>query len=80
MKFISLSRHIQSHPDFAKKVAKNKDPQTRDLALQKILKEVMYEQSRQERELYKLYAKDEAFQRAFFDTMKRMVDEPELSI
>ena len=80
VKFISLSRHIQSHPDFAKKVAKNKDPQTRDLALQKILKEVMYEQSRQERELYKLYAKDEAFQRAFFDTMKRMVDEPELSI
>ena len=80
VKFITLSRHIQSHPDFAKKVAKNHDPQTRDIALHKILEDVMSNQRRQELDLYKLYAKDEAFKRAFFDTMKRMVDEPELSI
>jgi len=80
VKFVTLSRHIQSHPDFAKKVAKNKDPQTRDIALHKILEDVMSNQRRQEIELYKLYAKDDAFKRAFFDTMKRMVDEPELSI
>ena len=80
VKFVTLSRHIQSHPDFAKKVAKNRDPQTRDIALHKILEDVMSNQRRQELELYKLYAKDDAFKRAFFDTMKRMVDEPELSI
>lgn len=80
IKFINLSRHVKKHPDFAKKVAKNRDPQTRDMALQKILEDVMSNQRRQELELYKLYAKDEAFKRAFFDTMKRMVDAPELSI
>ncbi|MDB4622822.1 hypothetical protein OAE02_03625 [Akkermansiaceae bacterium] len=80
VKFITLSRHVQNHPDFAKKVAKNRDPQTRDIALEKILEDVMSNQRRQELELYKLYAKDEAFKKAFFDTMKRTVDEPELSI
>jgi type I restriction enzyme R subunit len=80
IKFVNLSHHIQKHPDFAKKVAKNRDPQNRDIALKKILEDVMSEQRRQEIDLYKLYAKDEAFKRAFFDTMKRMVDEPELAL
>ena len=80
VKFVSLSKHIQSHPDFAKKVAKNRDPQNRDIALHKILEEVMSKQRRQEIELYKLFAKDEAFKSAFFASMKRMVDEPELSL
>ena len=43
------------------------------LAFKRILDEVMRQQRKQELELYKLYAKDEAFYRAFFDTMKRMV-------
>lgn len=80
VKFVTLSRHIRTHRDFAKKVAKNRDPHTRDIALGKILEDVMSSQRRQELELYKLYAKDEAFKRAFFDTMKRMVDEPELAL
>ncbi|MGB0372880.1 MAG: type I restriction endonuclease subunit R [Opitutales bacterium] len=80
VKFITLSRHIQSHPDFDKKVAQNTDPQTRDIALHKILEDVMSNQRRQELELYKLYAKDEAFKTAFFQTMKRMVDEPRIAV
>ena len=80
VKFITLSRQIRNHRDFAKKVAKNRDPQTRNIALHKILEDVMSNQRRQELDLYKLYAKDEAFKLAFFDTMKRMVDEPELSL
>jgi len=78
VKFITLSNHVRNHPDFAKKVAKNTNTPTRDLALRKILEDVMSQQRRQELELYKLYAKDDAFKSAFFDTMKRMVDEPEL--
>ncbi len=80
VKFINLSRQIKSHRDFAKKVAKNHDPKTRDIALHKILEDVMLNQRRQELDLYRLYAKDEAFKQAFFGTMKRLVDEPELSI
>lgn len=78
VKFITLSKHIRNHPDFAKKVAKNPNRPTRDLALKAILADVMSKQRRQELELYKLYAQDDAFKSAFFDTMKRMVDEPEL--
>ena len=74
VKFISLSKHIQAHPDYQTKVAENKDTQNREIALKKILDEVMRAQRKKELELYKLYAKDDSFYQAFFDTMKRMLD------
>lgn len=78
MKFISISKHIQAHPDYQTKVADNKDSQNRDLAFKKILDDVMGQQRKKELELYKLYAKDESFYQALFDTMKRMIDNPRL--
>ena len=74
VKFISLSKSIQAHPDFQTKVAENSDEQNRDLAFKRILDDVMSKQRKQELDLYKLYAKDEAFYRAFSDTMKRMTN------
>lgn len=74
IKFVSLSKHIKAHPDYEAKVANNQDSQNSDLAFKKILDEVMAQRRRQELELYKLYAKDEAFQQALFDTMKRMAE------
>lgn len=79
VKFVTLNRHIQAHPDFRTKVAENRDSQNRDLALKKIIDEVMGQQRKRELELYKLYAKDESFYQAFFDTMKRMIDNPGLT-
>lgn len=73
IKFVSISKHIQAHPDYQEKVAENKDAQNRDLAFKKILDEVMGQQRRKELELYKLYVKDESFYQALFDTMKRLV-------
>ena len=73
IKFVSISNYIQAHPDYLEKVAENKDTQNRDLAFKKILDEVMGQQRRKELELYKLYAKDESFYQALFDTMKRLV-------
>lgn len=46
-------------------MADNPDRQNSSLAFAKILHEVMTAQRRKELELYKLYAKDEAFQQAF---------------
>lgn len=74
VKFLTLNKHVQAHPDFKLKVAENTDSQNRDLALKKIIDEVMGQQRKRELELYKLYAKDESFYQAFFDTMKRMVE------
>ncbi len=72
VKFINLTKSIQAHPDFQTKVAENTDEQNKDLAFKKILDDVMSKQRKQELDLYRLYAKDDAFYRAFFDTMKRM--------
>ncbi len=72
VKFINLTKSIQAHPDFLTKVAENSDVQNKDLAFKKILDDVMSKQRKQELDLYRLYAKDDAFYQAFFDTMKRM--------
>ena len=78
VKFISLTKSIQTHPDFQTKVAENTDEQNKNLAFQKILDDVMAKQRKQELDLYRLYAKDEAFKTAFFDTMKRMSDNTQI--
>lgn len=74
IKFISLTKSIKAHPDFQPKVMENTDIQNKNLAFQKILDDVMSQQRKQELDLYRLYAKDEAFKTAFFDTMKRMTE------
>lgn len=72
VKFVTLTKQIQAHPDYLTKVAQNKDVANRDLAFKKILDEIMSQQRKNELNLYKLYAKDDAFHQAFIDTMKRM--------
>lgn len=74
VKFIILSKSIKAHPDFQMKVVDNMDTQNQDLAFRKILDEVMSKQRKVELDLYRLYAKDDSFYQAFFDTMKRMVN------
>ncbi|MBL4560352.1 MAG: type I restriction endonuclease subunit R [Labilibaculum sp.] len=76
VKFIQLSKRIEAHPDFKTKFVENSDEQTSDLAFQKILDDVMSHQRKNEMDLYKLYAKDDSFYQAFFDTMKRIVSNP----
>ncbi|MCO6148945.1 type I restriction endonuclease subunit R [Flavobacterium sp. NRK1] len=73
VKFISLSKMMMAHPDFQTKVADNKDASTQELAFYKIFDDVMAKQRKNELDLYRLIAKDNAFKQAFIDTMKRMV-------
>jgi type I restriction enzyme R subunit len=80
VKFVSLSKHIQAHPDYKTKVAENSDKQNSEIAFKKILDDVMREQRKKELDLYKLYAKDESFYQAFFETMKHMIDNPGLRL
>ena len=74
IKLVNLSKFIKSHPDFKDKVLENRDEQNRNLALKKIMDETMRSQRKNELDFYKLYAKDDAFYQAIFDTMKRMTD------
>lgn len=72
VKLVTLSKQIQSHPDFEEKFLKNRDEQNRNLAFKKIMDDTMRNQRKSELEFYKLYAKDDAFSQGIFDTMKRM--------
>ena len=74
VKFLTLSKSVQAHTDFKLKVAENLDAQNRELALKKILDEVMAQQRKQELELYKLYAQDPSFYQSFLNTMKQVIN------
>ena len=74
VKLVSLFKNVHAHHDFEDKVANNRDSQNRELALNKIVDEVMSKQRKIELNLYRLYAKDDAFKQSFLDMMKRMVD------
>ncbi len=74
MKLIQMYQSISQHSDYDRKYAQNPDEQNRDLALQKMIDEVLSKQRRQELGLYKLHAKDDGFKQAFFITMKRMLE------
>jgi type I restriction enzyme R subunit len=74
VKFLSLSKSVQLHPDFDSKVAQNVDDQNRELALKKIIDDVMAQQRKQELELYKLYAQDSSFYQAFYNTIKQVIN------
>jgi type I restriction enzyme R subunit len=78
VKFVQVSKKLLEHPDIQEKYFNNPDSHNRDIALNAMLKEVLNKQRKQELELYKLTAKDDSFYRAFFDTMKRMIDNPSL--
>ena len=73
VKFISISKSIRDHPDFATKVANNPDDMNAEIAFRRIVNEVMAKQRRRDVELYKLFAKDEGFSTAFLGAMRRMV-------
>ena len=74
VKFMTLSKSVETHPDFKSKVADNLDQQNRELALKKILDDVMAKQRKQELELYKLYSQDPSFYQAFYNTIKQVIN------
>ncbi|PHR92217.1 MAG: DEAD/DEAH box helicase [Leeuwenhoekiella sp.] len=74
VKFINIAESIKQHPDFQAKYQNNPDPHNRELAFEKMLKEVMLRRRKDELELYKMFAADPAFKAAWVQSMQRMVD------
>lgn len=73
VKFVSLANSMRNHPDFQDKYAKNPDTQNREIAFNKIFDDIMSKNRKNELDLYRLLAKDEAFKQAMQDTLKRML-------
>ncbi|HID01491.1 MAG TPA: type I restriction endonuclease subunit R [Piscirickettsiaceae bacterium] len=73
VKFVNIAESIKQHPDFKPKYQDNPDPHNRELAFEKILKEVMLQRRKDELELYKLFAGDAAFKSAWMQSMQRLI-------
>nr|WP_321239760.1 type I restriction endonuclease subunit R [uncultured Tolumonas sp.] len=73
VKFVNIADSVKKHPDFEAKYQNNPDPINRELAFEKILKEVMLLRRKDELELYKLFANDAAFKTSWMQSVQRMV-------
>lgn len=73
IKFINITESVKNHPDFEAKYQNNADPHNRDLAFEKILREVMLSRRKDELELYKLFAGDSAFKASWTQSMQRTI-------
>jgi type I restriction enzyme R subunit len=73
MKLVSLAQKMKDHPDYLEKFAVNTDVQNKDIAFNKIFEDVMSRERKNELDLYRLLAKDDAFKLAMQDTLKRVL-------
>tara|TARA_B100001109_G_C18861583_1_gene474278 strand:- start:2104 stop:4503 length:2400 start_codon:yes stop_codon:yes gene_type:complete len=74
IKFVNIAESVKAHPDYENKYKNNADPHNRELAFEKILKEIMLQRRKDELELYKLFAGDDAFKSSWKQSIQRIVD------
>lgn len=78
VKFLNILESVQAHPDFEEKFSENPDPYSRDLAFEKIMRDVMLKRRKEEMELYKLHAQDPTFKASFYQSLKNALPKPGL--
>ncbi|MDP8050879.1 DEAD/DEAH box helicase family protein [Pasteurella atlantica] len=71
VKFIHLMNKVKSHKDYKEKYSNNNDIYTRELALEKILNDVMVSERKKELELYKLFIQDRDFKQGMLNSFAR---------
>ena len=74
IKFVNIAESVKAHPDYEDKYKNNADPHNRELAYEKIFKEVMLELRKKDMELYRLSAIDDAFKSSLKQSVQRIVD------
>ena len=74
VKFISIARHVAGNPDYEAQVVNNHDQQNRRLALEKLISQAVGQERKRELDLYKHYASDPDFKRAFDASIMRILD------
>jgi len=73
VKIVSLAQKLKDHPDYQLKFELNADVQNKEIAFKKIFDDVMSKERKNELDLYRLLAKDDAFRLAMQDTLKRVL-------
>lgn len=75
IRFASFGEGILNHPDYKDKVMENPDAQNRDMAFDKIMKEVMTHHRKLDIQLYRKFVQDEGFAQAIVNGLKRYVEQ-----
>lgn len=78
VKFLNIVDSVRAHPDYEDKFEATADPFARSLAFEKIMKDVMLKRRKEELELYKLHAQDDAFKAAFYQSVMQALDSQSL--
>jgi type I restriction enzyme R subunit len=73
VKFLNIARHVVQNPDFQNQVVNNQDEQNRRIALEQIIQQAINQERKRELDLYKRYASDPEFKRAFDASIMRLL-------
>ena len=73
VKFINIAKHVMTHEDYKAQVEDNPDAQGRELALNHLISNAVMMERKRELDLYKKYASDPDFKRAFDASIARLV-------
>ncbi|WP_447981043.1 type I restriction endonuclease subunit R [Achromobacter kerstersii] len=73
VKFINIAKHVMRHSDYKAQVEDNPDSQNRKLALERLIQQAISAERRRELDLYKRYASDPDFKRAFDASVSRLL-------
>jgi type I restriction enzyme, R subunit len=65
VKFLNIARHVIQHPNFQSQFVSNQDEQNRRIALEQLIQNAINQERRRELDLYKRYASNPEFKRAF---------------
>ena len=73
VKFINIAQHVMNNPNYHTHVVDNQDEQNRRLALEKLINQAVSQERRRELDLYRRYASDPEFKRAFDSSIMRIL-------
>lgn len=73
VKFINIAQHVMNDDNYESQVLNNPDQQNSQLALEKIIQSAINKERRRELDLYKNYAQDPDFKRAFDSSIARLL-------
>ncbi len=75
VKFVNIARHVVNNPNYKTQVVDNQDEQNSRIALEKMIKQAVSRERKRELDLYKRYAQDREFKRAFDASIMRLLSQ-----
>lgn len=79
VKFINIAQHVFNNPNYHAQVVDNQDEQNSRIALEKMIGQAVSQERKRELDLYKRYAQDLEFKRAFDSSIMRLLSSKEIS-